>query len=249
MKTSQIFLFLLASLIASSVTEAQTLDWPAVENLPPDTRIWVKAQQQTYCYFQGATNDRLLCQSRPTHSSPHNQSADLVFNRADVREVRLAPTDDYDYSKGPLDLILALGGGGGWDFARQPNAFAGVKVGGGPAALDLQYDRTEGHNGFSAEGSAVIPLFRVPAYQPFSTRKFVKFYGEPGVGYRAGDVTFGGYSSAKVLAILLTDTWSSDWLAPYVEFQRRFPFDSPLQGDNRLTFGVMLAVCNHGGID
>jgi hypothetical protein len=248
MKTSQSVLFLFASLIASSVADAQTLNWHSVENLPPDTRIWVKAQDQTYCYFERATDSELICQFRPKHSSSQKQNTDLVFSRADVREVRLASTDDYDDSKGPLDLILAVGGGGGWDFARQPNAFVGVKVG-GPFSLDLQYDRIQGHSGFSTEGSAVIPLFRVPAYRPFATRKFVKLYAEPGVGYRAGDGTFGGYSSAKVLAILLTDTWSGDWLAPYVEFQRRFPFDSPLQGDNRFTFGVMLAVCKHCGIE
>ena len=145
--------------------------------------------------------------------------------------------------------MLAAGAGGGWDSAHQPTAFGGVKVGGGPFALDLQYDRLQGHSGFSTEGSAVLPLFRVPGYRHFSERKFVKFFAEPGLGYRAGGGQFGGYSSAKVLAVLLTDTWSDGWVAPYVEFQRRFPFQSPLQGDNRVTVGVMLAVCEHCGLD
>lgn len=162
--------------------------------------------------------------------------------------MRIAPGDDYDSSKGFLSLILAAGGGGGWDFAHQPNAFAGVKVG-GPVSLDLQYDRIEGHSGFSTEGSAVIPLFRIPRYQPFSTRKFVKLYAEPGLGYRAGAGPFGGYSSAKVLAALLTDTWSDNWVAPYIEFQRRFPFDLPLQGDNRISIGLMVALCGSCGFN
>jgi hypothetical protein len=249
MKTSRIVLFFLASLAASSLAEAQVLDWHSVENLPPDTRIWVKGQKQSYCYFQRATDEKLLCRIRPKLSSSQKKNSDLVFNRADVLEVRLTPTDDYDSSKGNLSLLLAVGGGGGWDFAHQPNAFAGVKAGGGPFTLDLQYDRIQGHSGFSTEGSAVIPLFRVPRYRPFSKRKFVKVYGEPGLGYRAGGGPFGVYSSAKVLAVFLTDTWSDSWLAPYVEFQRRFPFDSPLQGDNRVTIGVSLAICKHCGLD
>jgi hypothetical protein len=146
--------------------------------------------------------------------------------------------------------MAAAGGGGGWDFAHHPNAFAGVKIAIElPVSLDLQYDRIQGHSGFSTEGSAVIPLFRVPAFRPFAEKKFVKIYGEPGVGYRAGGGTFGGYTSAKVMAVLLKDTWPNDWLAPYIEYQHRFPIESPPQGDNRVAIGVMLAVCQHCGLD
>jgi len=248
MKRQRIVLLFLASLMAASGSSAQKLDWQAIEKLKDGDRIWVKAQQQHYCYFEKATDDKLFCDSVRATRLLQAQSAGLVFNRKDIREVRLAPHDDYDYSKGYLDLILAAGGGGGWDFTNQPNAFAGIKIG-GPATVDLQYDRIQGHSGFSVEGSAVLPLFRVPSYQPLQTKTFVKLYAEPGVGYRAGGGPFGGYSSAKVLAVLLTDSWSDGWAAPYVEYQRRFPFESPLQGDNRISIGVMLAVCEHCGLD
>jgi hypothetical protein len=249
MRDQQIALFMFASLMAAPGAAAQVMDWQAVEKLAPNTRIWVKAQRQTYCYFQGATEDELFCEFVPKPSSSQKQDSDLVFNRNDVCEVRIAAEDDYDYSKGSLSLIIAAGSGGGWDFTHRPNAFGGIKIG-GEATLDLQYDRIQGHSGFSTEGSAVLPLFRLPGYKPFKERKFVKVFAEPGVGYRAGAGSFGGYGSAKAMAVLLTDTWSDKWVAPYVEFQRRFPFGSPLQGDNRIGFGVMLvALCEHCGLN
>jgi len=259
MKKSPVAFFVLASVIASCAC-AQKLDWQSVEALKPNTRILVLTERQSYCFFQSATDDKLFCDLLPQSSSPLERRFDLVFSRAEIREVHnapstqdvrvglTAPSDDYDYSKGFFALILAAGGGGGWDYAHQPNAFAGVKIG-GALSLDLQYDRIQGRNGFSTEGSVVLPFFRVPRYQPFSQSKFVKIFAEPGVGYRAGRGPFGGYSSAKVLAVLLTDTWSDSWIAPYVEYQYRFPFESPLHGDNRLTLGMMLAVCEHCGLN
>jgi len=259
MKRSPIAFFVLASVIASCAC-AQKVDWQSVEALKPNTRISVLTDRQTYCFFESATNDKLFCDFLPLDSSAQGRRSDLVFCRADIREVHNAPAtqdvrvglnappDNYDYSKGFFSLILAAGGGGGWDYALQPNAFAGVKVG-GALSLDLQYDRIRGRNGFSTEGSAVLPLFRMPRYRPNSSRTFVKVFAEPGIGYRAGGGPFGGYSSAKVMAVLLTNNWSSGWTAPYVEYQRRFPFQSPLQGDNRITVGVMLALCEQCGLN
>lgn len=258
MKRSPIAFFVLAFLIASDAP-AQKLEWQSVETLKPNARILVLTDRQSYCFFQRATDDQLFCNFLPLSSSPPERRPDLVFSRAEVREVHnapienvrvgpSAPPDNYDYSKGFFDLILAAGGGGGWDFARQPNAFAGVKIG-GALSLDLQYDRIQGHNGFSTEGSAVLPLFRAPRFRPNSSRTFVKVFGEPGIGYRTGGGPFGGYSSAKVMAVLLTNNWSSGWTAPYIEYQRRFPFQSPLEGDNRITVGVMLALCEGCGIE
>jgi curved DNA-binding protein CbpA len=252
MKKLRIVLFILASLIAASVAQAQTLDWQAVEKLSPRSWISVETQKRTQCEFEKATSDELFCHINPedwlsgfSGRYSEKRQVRLLFRREDVREVRTVP---FDYSQGPLSLLLAAGGGGGFDSAHQPNSFAGIKIG-GPFSLDLHYDRIQGHSGFSAEGSAVVPLFRVPRFQVDKEIKFVKVYAEPGLGYRAGGGTFGGYSSAKVLAVVLTDTWSDKWVAPYVEFQRRFPFNSPLQGDNRLTIGVMTAFCEHCGID
>lgn len=246
---NQLVIFMLASLMAVSGAAAQSLDWQAVKDLPPFTRIWVKAKQQAYCYFQSATDERLNCNSLSGQASLQNQETDHVFLRDEVREVHRAPQDDWDASKGPLSLILAAGGGGGWDFAHQPNAFAGVKIAVlMPVSLDLQYDRMQGHSGFSTEGSAVIPVFRVPGYQPFSEKNFVRFYAEPGVGYRAGGGPFGGYSSAKLMVLLWNSPWKSDW-SPYIEYQRRFPFESPLEGDNRIAIGLMAYVCSTCGFD
>jgi len=252
MNNQQIVLLILAALMTASGSAAQTLDWEAVEKLSPRTWISVETQKRTQCELQRATSEKLYCQIKPedwlsafSERYSEKRQKNLVFNREEIREVRIVP---FDYSHGPLNLLLAAGGGGGLDSAHQPTSFAGVKVG-GPFSLDLQYDRIQGHSGFSTEGSAVLPLFRVPRFRENKENKFIKVYAEPGVGYRAGGGPFGGYSSAKILAVLLMDKWSDNWVAPYVEFQRRFPFESPLQGDNRLTIGVMLAVCAHCGLD
>lgn len=114
--------------------------------------------------------------------------------------------------------------------------------------MDVQYDRVNGQSGFSIEGSGVVPVFRVPRWRPKDDRLFLRVYAEPGLGYRAGDGPFGQYASAKVLA-LIGDRWMNERASPYMEFQRRFPFNSPLEGDNRLAFGMMFAVCEHCGFD
>jgi hypothetical protein len=240
MRNQQIVLFFFASLMAASGASAQTLDWQAVEKISPGTRILVKTQQQTYCLFQKASDEKLFCDFIRKSASPQERDSDLTFFRKDVRDVQITGQIDRDGSKDFLTMMAAVGGGGGWDSTNQSNAFAGVKVALlFPLSLDLQYDRIQGHSGFSTEGSAVIPLFRVPGFQPFSKKNFVRVYAEPGVGYRAGGAPFGGYSSAKVLALLWIPPRNGDW-SPYIEFQRRFPFESPLQGDNRITIGVMV---------
>jgi hypothetical protein len=250
MNNQHVALFLLSPLIAVSAA-AETLNWNTVQQTPPDTLILVITKQRTLCSFQKATDEQLICRVRSTDSHHPKANADLTFNRTDIRYVYTGAAleaETYDYSKGYLSLILAAEGGGGLGSADQPTSFAGVKIG-GPFSVDLQYDRIQGHDGFSTEGSAVLPMFRVPRFQVDEEHKFLKFYAEPGLGYRAGDGPFGGYASAKVMAVLLTDTWSDNWVAPFVEFQRRFPFESPLEGDTRLTFGLMLAVCEHCGLN
>jgi hypothetical protein len=247
MRKKHIAFIMFASLMAVSTAPAETLDWPMIQFIRPNTPISVVTQKRFHCNFEKTNDDKLFCLFVSRDLLPFGKSkvTEIVFNRAGIREVRLEPVDD---SKGYLSLILAAGGGGGLDSAHQPTSFAGVKMG-GPFSLDLQYDRIQSQNGFSTEGSAVIPLFRVPRFQPNKELKFLKAYVEPGVGYRVGGGAFGGYSSAKVLVVLLTNSWSDNWAAPNVEFQRRFPFESPLQGDDRLTFGVMLALCEHCGLN
>jgi hypothetical protein len=237
--------------VLAATAAAQTLDWKTIQNIPPNTLILVVTRQRTLCTFQQATDQQLVCRVRGTGSHHPKPDADLTFNRADIQNVsmgRALQAKTYDDSKGFLSLLVAAEGGGGLDSAHQPTSFGGVKIG-GPFAVDLQYDRIQGKSGFSAEASAVLPLFRVPHFRMNEDMKFLKFYAEPGLGYRAGDGAFGGYTSAKMMAVLLTDSWSNSWVAPYVEFQRRFPFESPLQGDTRLTFGLMLAVCGQCGLN
>src|SRR5579863_2324764 len=55
--------------------------------------------------------------------------------------------------------------------------------------------------------------------------------------------------AAKVLLVLLSDRWSDDWAVPYIEYQRRFPINWPFDGDNRVSFGLMLALCTHCGLN
>lgn len=250
MKSQYIALLLFAPLLAASAI-AEELDWSTVQQIAPGTPIVVIAGQRTVCFFQKATSDQLTCRVHSTESHRAKPDTDVTFNRSEIRYVLTGDafkSETYDYSKGFLALVLAAEGGGGLDSAHQPTSFAGIKVG-GPFSVDLQYDRIQGNNGFSAEGSAVLPVFRVPRFRFDKESKFLKTFAEPGLGYRAGDGPFGGYTSAKVMAVLLTDKWSDNWAAPYVEIQRRFPFESPLRGDTRLAFGLMLALCEHCGLN
>ena len=201
-----------------------------------------------------AATDELFCTVNNAAGSASRKLPDveLNFQRKDILTVHI---ELVDHSKGFLDMVVAAGGGGGLDYFHQPTEFFGVKLG-GAFTLDLQYDRIQGNSGFSTEGSALIPLFRVPPIQKYlipgmkqdRDRKFLKLYAEPGVGYRAGNGSYGGYSSAKVMVALLSDAWKGN-ASPYVEFQRRFPFGSPMQGDNRVAIGVMIAICGQCGME
>lgn len=151
-----------------------------------------------------------------------------------------------------FSLLLATEGGGGLGAnpQRQPSAYGGVKLGASWWTLDLGYDRVESNNGFSAEFSAMLPVFRFPRPQSNPSRNYVRLYAEPGFGRRFGD-GFHGYSSAKVMIALLSDdriaryTWS-----PYIELQHRFPLNTfGSGGDTRIAIGVMLPLCTHCGLD
>ena len=155
----------------------------------------------------------------------------------------------YDPSKW-FSLVLGAQGGGGLDHAHDPTAFAGCKIGSGPLVLDLGYDRIHGSNGFSTELSGMLPIFRIPWKPKNESSQYLRFYAEPGVGYRAGGAPFGGYSSAKVMVALMSDKkLYGDYVLPYIEYQHRFPFNSPLRGDNRIAIGVMVTICGHCGFD
>lgn len=244
MNTPRMLLFF-ALLTGATSASAQLLGASDLQRLKPGTWISVMTPERHICQFVSASGSKFVCRAKPENpvvnltgpivaKSPALETYDLINV-----SVSLAP---YDWSRG-IDFLSAVEGGGGLDSKHQASSFAGVKLGLSYASLDLQYDRVEGHSGFSTEGSAVIPLYRVPRFRWDRNTRFLRFYAEPGVGYRAGDGPFGGYSSAKVMAVLLTDTWSEKWVAPYVEFQRRFPFESPLQGDNRIAFGIMHMDC------
>jgi hypothetical protein len=237
MRKKHFVLLLFASLMAVSPTQAETLDWLTVQNIKRTAPIIVVTQKQFHCNFEKADSDKLFCLVAPTGLLPFGKSktTELVFSRADVREVRL---EQVDPSKGYFNDILAVGGGGGLDSNHQATGFAGLKFG-SAIALDLQYDRIQGKNGFSTAGSAVIPTFRIPPLKPHENM-FLRTYAEPGIGYRAGGGTFGFYSSAKVMVVLFSmKKWGDS--SPYIEFERRFPFDSPLQGDNRVSIGFMFS--------
>jgi hypothetical protein len=96
----------------------------------------------------------------------------------------------------------------------------------------------------------MLPLFRYPGPSKDDSKNFIRVYAEPGLGYRAGGGPFGQYSSAKVMVVLFSNKrLGLDNGSPYVEFQRRFSFNSPLHGDNRVTVGIMVALCSSCGVE
>jgi hypothetical protein len=243
---AQAGLVLLASMAVNALAQC-AVDWQAVEKIKPQTRIRLEARERIRCYFESATDENLTCfRDRAGMWKPETRALSrVVIPRGEVRSVQLDREDD---SQGFRSLILAAGGGGGWDSSQSPTAYAGVKIG-GPFALNLGYDRLQGHSGFTTEGTLVLPLFRVPPFRKFvlpgtpdkPEARFVRLYAEPGLGYRAGGGRFGGYSSAGMLFLLFPD----DRQQPYVEVERRFPFTDPMQGDTRISFGFMISLCQH----
>jgi hypothetical protein len=163
-----------------------------------------------------------------------------------------------------LGLVLAADVGGGFDShdQRRETFSGGVKVGmpvglkGGypptllrTMTLDLGYDRMQARDGFSGEVSMMLPVARFPAPRsPDST--YARVYVEPGGGYRFGAGDFGSYASAKAMLALFSDS-RLGLNAPslFFEIQRRFPLAAPLHGDTRLVIGLMLAICNHCGLN
>jgi hypothetical protein len=238
MKTQIVVVLLFTSLTTASISAAQALDWADVENLKPLTQISVSTQHRTRCYFLKATEDKLFCQLRSRASDSQSSDSDLLFSRDEVVEVRKAPVDQWP---GFLDLLFMAGGGADLNSAYQPSGFAGTRLG-GAITLDLKYDAIQGKSGFSTQGTGVLPLFRFPGPREDQNKKFVKLYAEPSVGYRAGGGPFGFYTSAGLLALFLPEGKVAMPM-PYIEFERRFPFNSPLGGDNRISVGVAIAFC------
>src|ERR1017187_5954214 len=111
MKNPQIVFCVFLFSVTATGSLAQTLDWAAVEKISPREWILVEAQKRTQCEFKEATSDQLICHadredwlSAFWSRDRKNREGDLVFDRKDIREVRKVP---YDYSRGPLNLILA----------------------------------------------------------------------------------------------------------------------------------------------
>lgn len=153
-----------------------------------------------------------------------------------------------DMSDSLAVMLAAQGGGGLLSSPRGPTAYAGAKIGIGHLILNMGYDRMQAHNGFSFDGSALLPVIRFPRPQWSENKNFVRIYAEPGVGRRIGAGQFGGYLSGKVMVALFSnkrltgDTWEG---SPYLEVEHRFPFQALGQGDTRISFGLMLAVTGH----
>jgi len=129
----------------------------------------------------------------------------------------------------------------------QPSASFGTRLG-GAITLDLKYDNIQGNSGFSTQGTGVLPLFRIPGPREDENKKFIKLFAEPGLGYRAGGGPFGFYTSTGLLVLLLSDARAGKPM-PYVEFERRFPLNAPLDGDNRVSVGVAIAICRGCGVE
>jgi hypothetical protein len=269
MKNLQIATLLLILLLAWPSLAKEKVDWQTIENLPPGTHVYVLINWATECSIQKVTEDRLYCtQEYPgsRYKGPHER-ADQVFNRSDIHSFCNSESETckaesnylcvgdmsgcytYDASEGDPALIAAAGAGGGWRPGYEPNSFAGIKLGISGVTMDLQYDRLNAQSGFSVEGSGLIPVLRVPRWNPKNDRLHFRVYAEPGLGYRAGDGPFGQYASGKALVLLGSKWVDNGGPSPYIEFQRRFPFNSLLDGDNRIAFGFMFAICGSCGFD
>lgn len=150
-----------------------------------------------------------------------------------------------------LPIVMAAESGGGFTpGGLQPTAYAGVKFGIGSIVLNLGYDRLHAHDGFATQFSGMLPVFRFPGPQKNESKNYLRVYAEPGIGYRAGGGGFGGYLSGGVTVALLSDKrLDLKRVSPYIEYQRRVPFTAPGRGDNRFTFGLMMALCAHCGFD
>jgi hypothetical protein len=157
-----------------------------------------------------------------------------------------------DISRKPGYLFAYEGGSGLFSSPSSgPTAYAGFKIGIDGYTLDLGYDRIPSHHGFSTEVSRMFSVFRSPGPQKDQTKNYLRVFAEPGLGYRAGGGV-GAYGSAKVMMVLFSDrrlTASGTHWSPFIEVQRRFPFGSPLRGDNRVAFGLMFAICEHCGLN
>jgi hypothetical protein len=163
-----------------------------------------------------------------------------------------------------LGFVFAADLGGGRDgIHQQASWFGGMKIGlpvrlrGNPApivrtvTLDLGYDRIQRRHGFSGELSMMLPIARFPTPQT-SGATYARLYFEPGAGARIGGGSFGGYASAKVMLVLFSDDRLTLSNAPpsfFVELQRRFPLTSIRRGDTRVVMGLMIAICNHCGLN
>lgn len=157
------------------------------------------------------------------------------------------PYDESDW----LPIVMAAESGGGFTpGGLQPTAYAGVRFGLGGVVLNLGYDRVHSHDGFATQFSGMLPVFRFPGPQKNESKNYIRVYAEPGIGYRAGGGGFGGYLSGGVMVALLADKrLELKGASPYIEYQRRVPFAAPGRGDNRFTFGLMMALCAHCGFD
>ena len=167
-------------------------------------------------------------------------------------QVASTPTNakQEDFSDWP-NLVLAAQTGGGWFSNRGvgPTGYGGIKLGGSGFIFDLGYDHIPSHPGVSTEFSGLLPVLRFP--RPRDEKKnYLRIFAEPGIGYR-GPGGIGGYLSAKVMLVLFSDLRisSPDKVSPYIEVQRRFPFDAPFKGDNRISFGLMFAMCRKCNFD
>jgi hypothetical protein len=107
----------------------------------------------------------------------------------------------------------------------------------------------QARGGLSAEVSLMLPVTRFPAPRsPAAT--YARVYFEPGAGYRFGAGEFGAYASAKAMLALFSDNrFGLNAPNVFFEIQRRFPLGAPVDGDTRVVIGLMLALCNHCGLD
>jgi hypothetical protein len=132
----QFFSLIIAGLLLQSSAQAQTGDWQAVENLKTGSYILVNAQHRYRCSIESVTDDNLICERRPPHSS---RLFALTIPRSEIREIRLLPLPDQGKDARNGAVIGAgagaIAGASTNTVARGANSIFGGLAGAGLGAL------------------------------------------------------------------------------------------------------------------
>lgn len=105
MRTPRIIALTLAILLFASSVQAQNDDWRKVEFLDLGRPLHVKADHVISCLYEGATDDRLICEIKKRRSF---QRITINIPREQIREIRMFANPDQG-----KDALIGAGIGAG----------------------------------------------------------------------------------------------------------------------------------------